>query len=199
MSLRPGLAVCALMLVVACSNDPGGAVAPKPEGPRPVTSVGPAPEFRGCGGLEGAALHAVPGVTWDVVGPEGMSDRRLCSTTLRSRPAGGSLQVTYASSGVADDFVRDRLRDARANEAGSEAVIWGDLGVGRSSTGVTGDDRGTRSFVLYASTRRTVITVLLTVPPSVEIATDEASLRRTAQELLRWAIRHEPAAVPGTK
>ena len=190
----PVLATALALLLGGCTTSPAGSVpaassAPSgPLGPPPPT---PAP-FRGCRPLAGTDLKVPAGVSWRTGSAE--AKRLGCHVTLSTSPTGGTLELDFQASSTAQADVQARLREARSLSRNGSAVALPDLGVGTSSGGVAFVRGEAASYLLYASTKTTLVAVVCSLPASVvKQSADTATLTATAHALLVWAVLHQPS------
>ena len=176
-----------LPLTGACGSSP--VAAPQPS-PPPVSSPrAAAVAYARCEPPSTAGL-SLAGVQWI---PGKAVRRRLgCHLSFSTLPKGGSLSVDYEPSLRPQADVRDRLRDLAASSPQRPTVRLDRLTGGTSAGGIAYVGRGAASYLLYASTSGSVISVVCAVPGRLAQQADGTETA-AANALLAWALERQPA------
>ena len=202
-ALNVFLSLAALTLSAACGAAAPGQPAPSAGSSAAVASppplvdaraTGPLRPFATCAGPARLSLAALPGVNWHQQAPG--TAQAGCHLSWTTSPVGGTLELSYQAAGNAPSEVRDRLRDLATMESHEALVRLPDLGVALLGGGAAFIRDDAASFLLYAATASSFVSVVCAVPAAVaKQPHDLQRLTATARTLLAWVITQQPLQV----
>ena len=181
------LLVLPLSMLPGCTAQGVQRVAPA-SAPSPLVSAVP---FARCQPPAAQDAPRIDGVQWQ---PGTAVAKKLgCQVSFRSAQPGGSLEISFEASSTPEADVRDRLRDLLGVAHHPGVVPLADLGSGLVAGGVAFTGGSGVRYLLHASTAKSVVTVVCSVPSAGAHPSDGAAeLQPVARDLLRWAFAHQP-------